>query len=245
MCGRLVLTTAPASVARLLDATVGLTLNDDTFQPSWNVPPTALIPGLLEAPNGQGRILSQFRWGLLPSWAKDLSFGAKTFNARVETVAEKPSFRSAFVRQHLVVPVDGYYEWQTLGNELKQPHFITRTDNKPLLLAGLWEQWRAPQVGGEPSPLIRSCTILTRPANTDVGHLHDRMPVVVEEPDIDLWLTSSGDGSAQVLEQLLDVQTGILTARRVAKAVGSVRNDGAHLIEPALSELQGETTSSP
>jgi len=238
VCGRLVLSTPPASVARLLEATLGLTLSDETFLPSWNVPPTAMIPGLLEAPSGDGRILSSFRWGLLPSWAKELSFGAKTINARVETVAEKPSFRAAFTQRHLIVPVDGYYEWQTLGEDLKQPHFITRTDGQTLLLAGLWEQWRAPQVGEEPSPLIRSCTILTRPANTDVGHLHDRMPVVVEPSDIDAWLTSLGEESEPMLNHLLNVQTGVLTARRVGKAVGSVRQDGPQLIE----EVPGTST---
>jgi putative SOS response-associated peptidase YedK len=167
----------------------------------------------------------------VPTWAKNLSFGAKTFNARVETVAEKPSFRSAFTRQHLIVPVDGYYEWATLGDDQKQPYFITRTDGQPLLLAGLWEQWRARNSGDEHSPLVRSCTILTRPANGDVGHLHDRMPVVVEPPRIDEWLTSLGHESTPMLQQLLNADLGILTARRVGKAVGSVRHDGPELID--------------
>ncbi len=224
------LTTPPASVARFVDATLGMAYVDLPFQPSWNVPPTRGIPGLLDAPNGSGRVLSQFRWGLLPHWAKDRSFSSRTINARVETVAEKASYRAAFTTRHLIIPVDGYYEWTTRGPELKQPHLITRTDDQPLLLAGLWEEWRDP---AQPdSGVVRSATILTREANADVAHLHDRMPVVVEPESIDLWLTSLGEDARPALDQLLSASLGVLGHRPVDRAVGSVRNDGPHLIQP-------------
>lgn len=230
MCGRLVLTTPPASLARLLDASVGLAYADEPFLPRYNAPPTVSVPGLLDAPNGSGRVLSKFRWGLLPHWAKDRSFSSRTFNARVETVAEKPSFRSAFTTKHLVVVVDGYYEWTTLGPVLKQPHLITRTDGQPLLLAGLWEEWRDPNAPDD--GVVRSATIVTRPANTDVGHLHDRMPVVVETEHVDRWLEATGDAAGQVLDELLHVDEGVLTHHAVAAAVGSIRNDDPSLIVP-------------
>jgi len=224
------LTTPPASMARFVEATVGMAFTDQLFHPSWNVPPTRAIPGLLEAPNGSGRVLSQFRWGLLPHWAKDLSFSSKTINARVETVAEKASYRAAFTTRHLIIPVDGYYEWTTRGPQLKQPHLITRTDDQPLLLAGLWEEWRDPE--HPDSGVVRSATILTRPASADVDHLHDRMPVVVEPESIDLWLGALGDDARGALDHLLTPSLGVLRHRPVDRAVGSVRNDGPHLIQP-------------
>jgi putative SOS response-associated peptidase YedK len=224
------LTTPPASMARFVDATLGMAFADQPFHPSWNVPPTRSIPGLLDAPNGSGRVLSQFRWGLLPHWAKDLSFSSRTINARVETVAEKASYRAAFTTRHLIIPVDGYYEWTTRGPELKQPHLITRTDDQPLLLAGLWEEWHDPNQPD--NGVVRSATILTREANADVLHLHDRMPVVIEPDAIDLWLTSLGEGARPALDRLLSAPLGVLRHRPVDRAIGSVRNDGPHLIQP-------------
>jgi putative SOS response-associated peptidase YedK len=225
-----VLTTEPASLARLLDASLGLAFAEAAFTPRFNAPPTVAVPGLLDAPNGSGRVLSKFRWGLLPHWAKDRAFSSKTFNARVETVAEKPSFRAAFTTKHLIVPVDGYYEWTTLGPILKQPHLITRVDAQPILLAGLWEEWRDPNAPEE--GVLRSATILTRPANDDVGHLHDRMPVVVETDHVDRWLESTGDAAQPALDELLRTGTGILTHHAVSSAVGSIRHDEPSLLTP-------------
>ncbi|MEI6701048.1 MAG: SOS response-associated peptidase [Actinomycetota bacterium] len=235
MCGRLALFTPPTSLARLLDANLGVALQDELFVPRWNLPPTVPLPGLLNAPNGSGRVLSQFRWGLLPSWAKDRSFASRTFNARSETVATKPSFRSAFTTRHLLVPVDGYFEWTTTGPVLKEPHYISRIDGKPALLAGLWEEWRDPEAPEGTSGIVRTCTVLTRPANADVAHLHDRMPVIVEDDSIDRWLTATGDEAAVALQELLNTQLGMLKHHSVSRAVGSIRNDDASLIEAVAS----------
>jgi len=236
MCGRLALFSPPASFARYLEATLGTAYATEP-SPSWNVPPTSGIPGLLLAPNGSGRVLSRFRWGLLPHWAKDASFSSKTFNARAETVATKPSFRAAFAARHLLVPMDGYYEWATLGPTLKQPYFITRADGAPLVAAGLWEEWRDP-AGGADAPVVRSCTIITTAAGADVGHLHDRMPVVVEPDRFDLWLDAGASNTAAVEALLQPAPAGTLQAQTASKAVGSIRNDGPQLLV-ADPDLEG------
>ncbi len=236
MCGRIALYTPPSRFATYLDASLGAAYEAAADPPSWNLPPTLHLPGALNAPNGQGRVLSRFRWGLLPVWAKDLSFSNRTFNARAETVAEKPSFRSAFKSRHLLLPIDGYYEWSTLGPVRKQPHYITRADGQPLVCAGLWEEWRDPTAPEGTSGIIRSCTIITTAANADVGHLHDRIPVVLDPEHFEEWLDVEGTDKERFLAMCAPAPQGTLVHHPVSKAVGAVRNDGPELIEPVADE---------
>jgi putative SOS response-associated peptidase YedK len=178
------------------------------------------------------RVLDRYRWGLLPSWAKDPKISNRLFNARGETVAEKPSFRAAFKKRPCIIPVDGFYEWDHRPGREKQPHFFTRSDEEPLLLAGLYEFWHDPSTP-EDAPWIQTCTVITTTPNEDMDAIHDRMPVVIEIADVGDWLDVGDSGSEERSHLLRPAPSGTLRHYGVDPAVGSVRNDGPELIEPA------------
>ena len=228
MCGRVALFSPPSRFARFLEATLADGL--DEAQPSWNVGPQRRLFGVAEL-DGE-RILDRYRWGLLPSWAKDPAIANRLFNARGETVAEKPSFRSAFKRRSCIIPVDGFYEWDHRPGRNKQPNYFSRRDGEPLLLAGLYEFWRNPDAP-EDEPSRRTCTVVTTTPNDDMDEIHDRMPVVIELDDVEAWLDPSDDGALERSHLLRPAPVGTLTHYGVGAAVGAVRNDGPTLIEPA------------
>jgi putative SOS response-associated peptidase YedK len=227
MCGRVALFTPPSRLARLLDAALAAGVEPDGV-PSWNVGPQRTLFAVAEVDGA--RVLDRYRWGLLPAWAKDPAMGNRLFNARGETVAEKPSFRSAFARRPCVVPVDGFYEWDKRG-PARQPHFFTRADGDPILLAGLHESWRDPEGPPDAEP-TRTCTVITTEPGPDIDGIHDRMPVVLELDDVDAWLDVDEGVRAARLALLDPAPAGTLVHHEVGRAVGSVRNDGPGLIEP-------------
>ncbi|MHB2028770.1 MAG: SOS response-associated peptidase [Acidimicrobiales bacterium] len=229
MCGRVALFSPPARLARFLDATLAGELNLDLgSRPSWNLGPQGSLFGVSEH-DGQ-RVLDSFRWGLVPSWAKSANFGTRLFNARGETVAQKPSFRSAFAKHPCVIPVDGFYEWDHRDNVHRQPHYFTRRDDDPLLLAGLYEHWRNPEEPDE-KPLA-TCTIITTTPSDDIDAIHDRMPVILELGDVGEWLSVS-DADLEARRQLLrPASAGTLRHFGVSTSVGSLKNDGPELINP-------------
>jgi putative SOS response-associated peptidase YedK len=235
MCGRIALFTPPGRLARLLDATLAAGL-DPEGRPSWNIGPQRQLFGVSE--QGALRVLDRYRWGLVPSWSKDPSIGNKMFNARSETVATKPSFRSAFKRQRLLIPVDGFYEWDRRGGA-KVPHFFTRTDGSPIVLAGLYERWHDPEAAPD-APSLQTCTVLTTTPGDDIDGIHDRMPVILERDSFELWLTAADD-EREALESLCrPTPRGTLVHHVVDSRVGNVRNDGPELIEAAAgSQLPG------
>jgi len=239
MCGRVALYSPPARLAAFLAAAEGLSFANDDREawteghPSWNVAPQRRLYGAKEVDGD--RVLERYRWGLVPSWAKDPKIGNKLFNARGETVAEKPSFRSAFTKRPLVIPVDAFYEWDHRPGKNKQPNLFTRVDGDPLLLAGLFEYWRAPD--DKESELTVTCTIITTEPNDDMDEIHNRMPVVLELDDVDVWLNVDEhppDGRSLLLRP---APNGTLTHHGVGSDVGNVKNDGAHLIEPFPDSL--------
>jgi putative SOS response-associated peptidase YedK len=175
----------------------------------------------------------------VPSWAKDPNMGNRTFNARAETVASKPSFRAAFTARRLAVVADGFYEWKPGPGKVKQPYYFTRADGQPLALAGLWEQWwggpaSEPSDGGRPA--LRTCTVITTEAGPDMGDIHHRMPVVLEPEVIEEWLDPANCDKPELEALLVPSPGGTLVHRAVARGVGNVRNDGPELIE----ELTGD-----
>ncbi|MCB1282704.1 MAG: SOS response-associated peptidase, partial [Salinibacterium sp.] len=165
------------------------------------------------------------RWGLIPFFAKDASIGQKMINARAETVAEKPSFRAAFKRRRCLVLADGFYEWKAMPDG-KQPFHIARPKGQPFVFAGLYEIWK--HGGGEP---VRSCTIITTPANATLRALHDRMPVILEGADLDLWLDPGIQSLDSLAPLLSSVDDDYLSYRPVSRRVGNVRNDDVSLLE--------------
>lgn len=186
------------------------------FKPNFNIPPSAHIPFIYQP--GNARILSSAFWGLIPSWAKDTSFASHTFNARSETLSEKPSFKNAYKSQRCLIPATGYYEWEKVMEDNKvvdkQPYWIGRKDQKPLAFAGLYEHWTDPKSGA----LLTSCTIITRDAFPTVEHIHTRMPVILPPEYYQLWLKEANDEFPMIEEEELDFYP-------ISKAVGSPKNN--------------------
>jgi len=218
MCGRFVLTANPD----VIQQSFNLSTMPAMMEARYNIAPTQPVAVIT---NEKSDELTFHKWGLIPSWAKDISGAAKLINARSETAAEKPSFRAAFKRRRCIIPADGYYEWQQRGTD-KVPMFIHMEGREPFGIAGLWEIWQRPD-GGE----IRTCTILTTDANEFTQSIHNRMPVILHKEDYPLWLSPSEE-PVPILQALMKPYTGHnLTAYAVSKAVNRPVNDSAQLIE--------------
>lgn len=194
-----------------------------TAEARYNVAPTQEI--LCVRKGGDGREMTFFKWGLVPSWAKDPSMGVRLINARSETVAEKPAFRESFRRRRCLIPADGFYEWKRHGGG-KQPFFFRMRDEAPFGFAGLWERWE-----GEGGRVINSCTILTTEANDVVRPVHDRMPVILHPGDYDLWLDVNASKRDLPAELLRPYPASEMTSYPVSSAVNSPRSRGESLIE--------------
>lgn len=230
MCGRYVLATPAGELAAFFSADIAPGLLE-SFRPSWNIPPATKVAAVTAERSGS-RHLGELRWGLVPRWAKDLAFGAKTINARVETVAEKPSFRSSFRSQRCIIPADGYFEWKTTAGEVKQPYYFRRSDGEPLAFAGLWERFDLPSTDGQESLPVYTCAIITTPASADVVEIHNRMPAILEPGDAwGRWLDGAFTDRDELLAMCQPARVGTLVNRRVATRVNSVRNNGPDLIE--------------
>ena len=226
MCGRYVAAKDPAALVEefAIDEPVAQTLPAD-----FNVAPSKQAYVVVRSDSDHiGRSLVVARWGLIPSWAKDPSIGTRLINARCETVADKPSFRSAFARRRCLVPADGYYEWQGVRGA-KQPYFISASDGSALAMAGIFEWWTdRTRTDDDPSARRLTFAILTRDAVGSVAPIHDRMPVLVPTTIRSAWL----DPSCDALRALADCRVPDLTAVPVSTAVNSVRNNGPDLIRP-------------
>lgn len=195
----------------------------------YNIAPTqpAAVVRVLRASQETGRReLAVMRWGLIPSWADDPAIGNRLINARSETAADKPSFRNAFKQRRCLVPVDGFYEWQATGKKTKQPHLIRLKDGRPFALAGLWEQWTAPD--GE---LVESFTILTTDANAMMRPIHDRMPVIVGAADYDRWL-NAGTPLEEVRDLLRQYPAEQMESFPVSTVVNNPRNETPECAAP-------------
>jgi putative SOS response-associated peptidase YedK len=237
MCGRIALYTDPDRMARILQAGLADRPFDD-WQPSWNVAPTRTIFGVSES-NGR-RILDRYRWGLVPSWVKDPKTVRSTFNARAESLASKPMFRSAFESRRILIPVDEFYEWETLGPKLKQPYAFRRSDGAPIVLAGL-QEWHPDVEGGQ----WRTATIITTAAGPDMP-IHDRQPAVLEQDVWDHWLDVEVTDRHELESLLRPTAGGTLVHHPVRKDVGNVENDGPELVEAlALEGDLGQTSLFP
>ncbi len=192
------------------------------LRPRYNIAPTTDIDVVVG--HEGARLLTRMRWGLCPGWwKKTLGELPATFNARAETIAEKPMFRSAFRRSRCVVPASGFYEWRPESGG-KQPYYITAADGSILLIAGLWETWTDPATN-EP---VKSCTLIVTSANNSMAAIHDRMPVFLQRGDADRWLAIAGGA-----ELLKPAPEGFLRWWPVSRRVNATgRADVAGLIEP-------------
>lgn len=222
MCGRYALTVEPDVLAALF------ALQEmSAYEDRYNLAPSQAAPIVTRhQANGEHRT-DPMRWGLIPSWSKDAKIAYKTINARSETAAIKPSFRSAFKRRRCLVPASWFYEWKREGKE-KIPFRIQRRDGDPLAMAGLWEHWN----GSETDAPRTTFTILTTDASEDLDGLHDRMPCIIERDDFDRWLTPEIVDEAATARLLSSAPAGTLVTDRVSTRVNNVRNEGAQLLTP-------------
>jgi putative SOS response-associated peptidase YedK len=221
MCGRFKLTMTPEVMAELFGIE-----DEPALAPRYNIAPTQPVLTVRNDQQGQ-REWAIARWGLIPSWAKEISIGARMINARGETVAEKPSFRSAARKRRCLIPADGFYEWRKTETG-KQPYLITFSDGRPFAMAGLWERWYQPD--GEP---LESCTIITTRANQVVGELHERMPVILAPDLYDEWLLSTPLPPPRLQQLLVPHPDTGMEAYPISKRVNNPRNDDPSCIARA------------
>ena len=240
MCGRYASSRSPDDLIEEFEV-----VEDRTSAPlavDYNVAPTKEVYAVVERPPSKDspeppeRQLRVFTWGLVPSWAKDPSIGNRMINARMETVAEKPAFKRAFAVRRCLLPADGYFEWyptsqtNAKGKPVKQPYFIRPAHGGVLAMAGLYEIWRDPtRADDDPERFRWTCTVLTTQAEDSLGHIHDRMPLMVERDRWAEWLDPRVGGE---LSLLVPAAPGSLEAYPVATLVSNVRNNGPELVAP-------------
>jgi putative SOS response-associated peptidase YedK len=233
MCGRFTLR-APASVV----AEQFSIFEIPSWKARYNIAPSQPVAAVRSADIAAAtRELAWLRWGLIPGWASDPSIGNRLINARAETVADKPAFRTAFRRRRCLIVADGFYEWQRVGKG-RQPHLIGMRNGHPFAFAGLWETWEGPQHSS-----IESCTILTTTANDLVRPIHDRMPVILAPAEYDCWLDPAVSAAEKLSPLLRPYPSEPMASYRVSPWVNSPANDDPRCAEP--SEGVGGGLGSP
>lgn len=221
MCGRFTLFDSSTSVAQ------GFGLTEvPSLSPRYNIAPSQEIAAVRIPPGGRAREFVLLRWGLVPSWAKDSSLGSRMINARAETAAEKPAFRSAIRRRRCLVPASGFYEWKR-ENGRKQPYFILLRAGKLFAFAGLWESWIDPA-----GSAVETCALLTTAPNDLLRPIHDRMPVIVSPRDYDLWLSPEMVDVKDISVLFRPYPAGEMETFPVGTAVNNPKTDSPALIEP-------------
>jgi len=231
MCGRYAASNNPDDLEVEFEAI--LAEDAPPVPADYNVAPTDPVYGVrtrrgTDEDQKPFRELSVLRWGLVPSWAKDAKIGSRMFNARVESLADKPAFRKAFERRRALIPANGWYEWMVTGagpkGAGKQPYYMTSQDGSVLAFAGLWEIW------GTKPDLLLTCTVITIPSIGPLTEIHDRMPFVLPRERWDAWLDPSQHDPATLVEPTPAELVDALELRPVGSEVGNVKNTGAELI---------------
>lgn len=221
MCGRFSQTASPEVIAQQF------ALDDPPlFKPRYNIAPSQSIAAIRIDPDATTRKFVMLRWGLIPSWAKDPKIGNQCINAKAETVAEKPSFRSAFKKRRCLVIADGFYEWQRQGAH-KQPMWIGRRSKRPFAFAGLWEHRKPTE--GEP---LETCTIITTEPNELMQPIHNRMPVILAPASYDQWLDPIFQQTETLKALLRPYPSEELTAFPVSTLANNPRHDAPQCLEP-------------
>ncbi|MEE2038734.1 SOS response-associated peptidase [Nocardiopsis sp. CT-R113] len=241
----------------------------EELEPDYNISPGRPVYAVLGPPpraDDQGppgpRSLHTLRWGLVPSWAKDRNVGYRMINARGETVADKPAFRSAYRRRRCLLPADAYYEWQLVGKDGttqastspatdpqhkkrkakadKKPYSIHYRDDRPLALAGIFERWRDPEAAeDDPAAWVWSCAVITTEAAPELAHIHERMPVVVPPEDWDVWLDPAS-GADDLAHLLGETPVDRFAVDEVSTDVNTIKNNSPDLLEPLADTGGGE-----
>jgi putative SOS response-associated peptidase YedK len=200
------------------------------WNPRYNIAPTQPVPVIRQHPKEPRRDLSMMRWGLIPSWSKDLSGGAKLINARAETASKLPAFRDPMKFRRCLIPADGFYEWKKSA-DTKQPFCFGVREGELFALAGLWDGWKDPS-----GQWIRSCSILTTTPNTVTSVVHDRMPVILSKDDYDLWLDPGMNDTEGLSDLLKPFDAGLMRSYPVSERVNQVQNDDEECGQPIVLE---------
>ena len=225
MCGRYRLSRRKQLVEEYFDSVSG----DEDWNPRYNIAPTQPVPVIRQNPKEPIRELSLMRWGLIPSWSKDPSSAAKMINARSETASTKPAFRDALKLRRCVIPADGFYEWKRDG-KTKQPFCFEVNQGQLFAFAGLWDRWKDPS-----GNWIKTCSILTTAPNAVTESVHDRMPVILNPDNYDLWLDPGMRNVTALSELLKPCDARLMRCYPVSTRINHVANDDEEC--SALAEL--------
>jgi putative SOS response-associated peptidase YedK len=226
MCGRYRLSRRKQILEEHFDVVSG----EEDWAPRYNIAPTQAVPAIRQHPKEPRRGMSLLRWGLIPSWAKDASGAARMINARAETAATLPAFRDALQRRRCLIPADGFYEWQRSG-AAKQPYCFEVRDGELFAFAGLWDRWKDPS-----GQWVRSCSILTTTPNAVTSLVHDRMPVILNRHDYDLWLDPGMQNLSVVNDLLRPFDAHLMRCYPVSSRVNQVQNDDEECSIPVMLE---------
>jgi putative SOS response-associated peptidase YedK len=222
MCGRYRLSRRKQILEKHFEAE----FDDEGWTPRYNIAPTQPVPVIRQHPKEHVRKLSLLRWGLIPSWSKDASVAARMINARSETAHTLPAFRDATKLRRCLVPADAFYEWKRTGST-KQPFCFEVNDGELFAFAGLWDRWK-----DSTGQWIRSCSILITTPNAVMSAVHDRMPVILNKQDYDLWL-DPGMNNVEVLADLLKpYDASLMRSYPVSNRVNQVQNDDENCSKP-------------
>lgn len=215
MCGRYRLSRRKEIIEEYFDSPA----DHLDWSPRYNIAPTQPVPVIRQHPKEPVRALSTMKWGLVPSWAKDPSVGAGMINARSETAHERPAFRDALKFRRCLIPADGFYEWKRTSSN-KQPYCFEVSGGQLFAFAGLWEGWR-----DSTGQWLKTCSILTTTPNAITEGIHDRMPVILNRDDYDLWLDPGVQNVAAVSELLEPYGAHLMRCFPVSNRVNHVAND--------------------
>jgi putative SOS response-associated peptidase YedK len=195
-------------------------------RPRYNIAPTQPVVTVRREMGKQTRKFTTMRWGLIPSWAKDMTIGTRTLNARSETVTTTPAFRHSILTKRCLIPADGFYEWQKMGS-VKQPYCFEVGEGGLFALAGLWDQWKSPE-----GQIIESCTILTTTPNSLVADMHNRMPVIVTPDKYDLWLDPDVNDFDAIRDILKPYDAAQMRRYPVSRKLNNSKIDDAESASP-------------
>ncbi|WP_455660678.1 SOS response-associated peptidase [Pradoshia sp.] len=221
MCGRFTLFSTYETLIKRFK--IEAAMDETGYEVSYNIAPSQQVLAVIN--DGSRNRMGYLRWGLIPSWAKDLSVGYKMINARAESLSEKRSFKHAYQKHRCLIAADAFYEWKKAKGE-KRPYCIKLKSNEPFGFAGLWESWRSPE-----GKLVHSCTIITTRANEAVSAIHERMPVILKPEDEKVWLDPELHDTYVLDKLLTPYNTEAMAIFEVSKEVNSPKNNSPKLIE--------------
>jgi putative SOS response-associated peptidase YedK len=221
MCGRFTLHTPESRIREAFNLDVSESLG---LHPRYNIAPSQQVPIIRDTESGREMVMA--KWGLIPHWSKEAKTKYSTINARIETVAEKPTYRSPFKHRRCLIPADGFYEWKMVDGR-KVPHHIRMRDNDVFALAGLWDRWEGD--GGS----LDSCSIIVMPANETMKSLHERMPAIIAPAHYDPWMDSGVTDKAEIMSYLTSAPSNQLMTYPISAWVNSPKHDDDRCIEPA------------